>query len=185
MNAEFYTFGEILWDCLPSGRHAGGAPFNVAAHLVQLGASASLISAIGQDPLGDEILKVAEDNGVNTQFVTRARIGLPTGTVLVTVDANGNATYELVQPVAWDEIKVLPETLEAVAQARAAHLRLTRRPITLQPRSDERLEVAASQYGGLEGGGLTVCRILPRLRSPRCATTWLPRAACSNAGDFI
>jgi fructokinase len=118
MNTEFYTFGEILWDCLPSGRHAGGAPFNVAAHLVQLGVSASLISAIGQDPLGDEILKVAEDKGVNTQFVTRARIGLPTGTVLVKVDANGNATYELVQPVAWDEIRVLPEALEAVAQAR-------------------------------------------------------------------
>ena len=118
MNTEFYTFGEILWDCLPSGRHAGGAPFNVAAHLVQLGVSASLISAIGQDPLGDEILKVAQDKGVNTEFVTRARIGLATGTVLVTVDANGNATYELVQPVAWDEIRVLPETLEAVAQAR-------------------------------------------------------------------
>jgi fructokinase len=118
MNTEFYTFGEILRDCLPSGRHAGGAPFNVAAHLVQLGVSASLISAIGQDPLGDEILKVAEDKGVNTQFVTRARIGLPTGTVLVTVDANGNASYELVQPVAWDEIRVLPEALEAVAQAR-------------------------------------------------------------------
>jgi fructokinase len=119
MNTEFFTFGEILWDCLPSGRHAGGAPFNVAAHLVQLGASASLISAVGQDPLGDEILKVAEDKGVNTRFVTRARIGLPTGTVVVTVDANGNATYELVQPVAWDEIRVLPEALEAVAQARA------------------------------------------------------------------
>jgi fructokinase len=119
MNTEFLTFGEILWDCLPSGRHAGGAPFNVAAHLVQLGASASLISAVGQDPLGDEILKVTEDKGVDTRFVTRARIGLPTGTVLVTVDANGNATYELVQPVAWDEIRVFPEALEAVAQARA------------------------------------------------------------------
>jgi fructokinase len=119
MNTEFYSFGEILWDCLPSGRHAGGAPFNVAAHLVQLGVSASLISAIGRDQLGDEILKVAQDKGVNTQFVTRARIGLPTGTVLVSVDANGNAIYELVQPVAWDEITVLPETLEAVAQCRA------------------------------------------------------------------
>jgi fructokinase len=116
MNTEFYTFGEILWDCLPSERHAGGAPFNVAAHLVQLGGSASLISAIGQDPLGDEILKVAEDKGVNTQFVTRARIGLATGTVLVTVDANGNATYDLVQP----------ETLGAVAAGPRAHLRLTR-----------------------------------------------------------
>ena len=118
MNTEFYSFGEILWDCLPSGRHAGGAPFNVTAHLVQLGSSASLISAIGNDPLGDEILKVAEDKGVNTGFVTRARAELATGTVLVTVDANGNASYDIVQPVAWDEIKVLPETLDAVSQAR-------------------------------------------------------------------
>src|ERR1700722_12344599 len=119
MNTEFYTFGEILWDCLPSGRHAGGAPFNVAAHLAQLGVSASLISSIGQDPLGDEILKVAEDKGVNTEFVQRARIGLGTGTVLVTVDANGNATYELVQPAAWDEIKVPAAALEAVSGSRA------------------------------------------------------------------
>jgi fructokinase len=119
MPDEFFAFGEILWDCLPSGRHAGGAPFNVTAHLAQIGVSASLISCIGQDVLGDEILKVAQDKGVNTQFVTRARIGLGTGTVLVTVDANGNATYELVQPAAWDEIRVSAEALEAVSKARA------------------------------------------------------------------
>ncbi|MEA3213481.1 MAG: fructokinase [Chthoniobacter sp.] len=119
MNTEFYAFGEILWDCLPSGRHAGGAPFNVAAHLAQLGVSASLISSIGRDPLGDEILKVAQDKGVNTEFVVRARLGLPTGTVLVTVDAKGNATYELVQPAAWDEIKVPEEALAALGEARA------------------------------------------------------------------
>jgi len=63
MNTEFCAFGEILWDCLPSGRHTGGAPFNVAADLVQLGASASLISAIGRDPLGDELLEVARQRG--------------------------------------------------------------------------------------------------------------------------
>lgn len=119
MHTDFYAFGEILWDCLPSGRHAGGAPFNVTAHLAQIGVSASLISCIGRDALGDEILKVAQDKGVNTQFVTRARIGLGTGTVLVTVDVNGNATYELVQPAAWDEIKVSAEALEAVSKARA------------------------------------------------------------------
>src|SRR5690349_3660938 len=82
MNTEFYAFGEILWDCLPSGRHAGGAPFNVAADLVQLGTSASLLSAIGQDPLGDEILEVARHKGVNVEFVNCARVGLPTGTVV-------------------------------------------------------------------------------------------------------
>jgi fructokinase len=119
MNTDFFAFGEILWDCLPSGRHAGGAPFNVTAHLAQIGASASLISCVGQDAFGDEILKVAQDKKVNTEFVTRARVGLGTGTVLVTVDANGNATYELVQPAAWDEIRVPTEALDAVSKARA------------------------------------------------------------------
>ena len=118
MTAEFYAFGEILWDCLPSGRHAGGAPFNVTAHLVQLGASASLLSAIGDDDLGDEILQVAMDKGVNTEFIAR-HPKLPTGTVRATVDANGNATYDIVEPVAWDEIEVSAEALEAVAKSRA------------------------------------------------------------------
>ena len=119
MNTEFYTFGEILWDCLPSGRHAGGAPFNVAAHIAQLGVSVSLLSAVGQDPLGDEILEVAKQKGVNVEYVGRARIGLPTGTVIATVDTLGNATYEFVQPVAWDEIIVSKEALEAVGKAGA------------------------------------------------------------------
>jgi fructokinase len=119
MNTEFYAFGEILWDCLPSGRHAGGAPFNVTCHLVQLGASASLISAVGQDPLGDEILELARQKGVVVKFVGRARNGLPTGTVLASVDAMGNATYNIVQPVAWDEIAFSEEALEAVGKAKA------------------------------------------------------------------
>jgi fructokinase len=119
MDTDFYAFGEILWDCLPSGKHAGGAPFNVMAHLAQLGVSASLISAVGRDALGDEILAVAGHKKVNVEFVGRVRIGLPTGTVLVTVDANGNATYELVWPAAWDEIKVPKKALNAVAKSRA------------------------------------------------------------------
>ena len=119
MPADFYAFGEILWDCLPSGKHAGGAPFNVAAHLAQIGVSSALISCVGRDALGDEILQVARDKKVNVDFVTRARIGLPTGTVIVTLDELGNGTYELVQPAAWDEIRVPAEALKAVAKARA------------------------------------------------------------------
>ncbi len=118
MSTEFYAFGEILWDCLPSGRHAGGAPFNVAAHLVQLGGAASLISAVGQDELGDEIVQVAHEKRVNTKFIGRARLSLPTGTVLVAIDTHGNATYEILQPAAWDEIEVPPEALDAVAKSR-------------------------------------------------------------------
>lgn len=119
IETEFFAFGEILWDCLPSGKHAGGAPFNVAAHLAQLGVPVALISAVGRDPLGDEILQVARDKNVDTRFISRVRVGLPTGTVLVTIDSKGNATYELVQPAAWDEIRVSKEAIEAVSRARA------------------------------------------------------------------
>src|SRR5580704_17300922 len=119
MNTEFYTFGEILWDCLPSGRHAGGAPFNVAAHIAQLGASVSLLSVVAESPHKNEILEVARNKAVNVELVGRARVGLPTGTVVATVDAMGNATYEVVQPVAWDEIIVSAEALAAVAEAGA------------------------------------------------------------------
>jgi len=119
MSADFYAFGEILWDCLSSGKHAGGAPFNVTAHLAQIGVYSALISCVGRDPLGDEILAVAKDKRVDIEFVARARIGLATGTVLVTLDEFHNATYELVQPAAWDEIRVPDEALAAVTQARA------------------------------------------------------------------
>src|SRR2546421_5792396 len=119
MSPEFYAFGEILWDCLPSGKHAGGAPFNVAAHLAQIGVSSALISCVGRDPLGDEILEVAGHKRVNAEFVTRARIGLPTGTVIVTLDEHGNGTYELVRPAAWDEIRVPKRALDAVSKGRA------------------------------------------------------------------
>ena len=119
MSNDYYAFGEMLWDCLPSGRHAGGAPFNVACHLAQLGVSSHLISAVGQDPLGDEILQVAQDKQVNTRFVSRVRLGLPTGTVIARVDGMGNATYELVEPVAWDEIRVPAAALAAVEDSRA------------------------------------------------------------------
>ncbi len=119
MSIDFFAYGEILWDCLPSGRHAGGAPFNVTAHLAQLGVPVALISAIGQDPLGDEILAVAADKKVETKFIRRVRVGLPTGTVLVTVDERGNATYKLVQPAAWDEIPATDAALAAVAKAKA------------------------------------------------------------------
>lgn len=119
IGTDYYAFGEALWDCLPAGRHAGGAPLNVAAHLAQLGASASLISAVGADALGDDILQIARAKGIDTRFVHRARAGLPTGTVQVTLDAQANASYEIVAPVAWDEIAVAAETVQAVGQSRA------------------------------------------------------------------
>ncbi len=119
MTTAFFAFGEILWDCLPSGRYAGGAPFNVAVHLAQLGASVSLISAVGRDSLGDEILQVAKDKNVDVGSINRARIGLATGQVIARLDEEGNAIYEILQPAAWDEIDISDTTLDAVSRAGA------------------------------------------------------------------
>lgn len=118
-NADVYAFGEILWDFLPSGRHVGGAPFNVCAHLAQLGLRPALVSAVGRDDLGDEILKVAADKRVDTRFVVRAGADLPTGTVRAELDQNQNATYEILQPAAWDFIEVGPEARQAIGNGRA------------------------------------------------------------------
>ena len=116
---EAFAFGEILWDYLPSGRHAGGAPFNVCSHLVGLGIPAGILSAVGRDELGDELLRVADQKGVDTRFITRARPGLATGTVRAELDENQNASYDIVEPAAWDEIRLSPKSRKAVRGSRA------------------------------------------------------------------
>jgi fructokinase len=104
-------FGEVLWDCLPTGRVPGGAPLNVAYHLHRLGADAKIISAVGRDALADEMLAYLAGRGVRTDFIAR-HAQLPTGTVGVTLSANGQPSYTIEEGVAWDEIPLpaaLPE----------------------------------------------------------------------------
>ena len=52
------ALGEILWDMLPTGKRAGGAPVNFAYHASQNGAESYAISAVGNDELGAELLNV-------------------------------------------------------------------------------------------------------------------------------
>lgn len=96
-------FGEVLWDCLPSGRLPGGAPLNVAYHLARLGAEPRMISAVGTDALGDEMLSYLTVCGLNTEFIERHR-RLPTGVVTVAVSASGQPSYTIEEGVAWDDI---------------------------------------------------------------------------------
>ena len=59
--------GEILWDMLPGGRRAGGAPINFVYHAAAMGAEGYAISAVGNDPDGDEILRELNQNGIAAQ----------------------------------------------------------------------------------------------------------------------
>ena len=102
--------GELLWDMLPTGRQCGGAPANVVYHINQLGLPAFMISSVGNDADGDDLLAWLRTKNIDCRFITRNN--LPTGLVTVTLD-NGIPSYEIHKPSAWDAIAVTPELLDA------------------------------------------------------------------------
>ncbi len=109
-------FGEVLWDMLPTGKVPGGAPMNVAFHAENFEIDAQIISAIGNDELGLELKTFLEQKGMSTDLV-HVNFTFPTSTVQVTLDEKGAASYEIVQPVAWDFLYVDDAILRKVEQA--------------------------------------------------------------------
>ena len=63
------SFGEVLWDNLPSGKKLGGAPLNVLVRLRALGADCAIISSRGADADGDEIQRQIEEKNVSTALL--------------------------------------------------------------------------------------------------------------------
>jgi fructokinase len=115
---EVLCVGEVLWDALPEGLFLGGAPFNVACHLRAAGVPVSMVSRIGADRLGDEVIRRAARYGVGTDLL-QVDSGLPTGFVRVDVDGAGNPAYEILAPVAWDTIEASEALIARAARARA------------------------------------------------------------------
>jgi fructokinase len=107
--------GELLWDLLPGGKQLGGAPANFAYHTHALGAEALVVSRVGTDALGREILDRFRSLGLSTEGVT-SDSSLLTGTVSVSLDARGTPTFTIHENVAWDFIEVPTPVLD-----RAAH----------------------------------------------------------------
>ena len=112
------ALGEVLWDLLPSGPRAGGAPFNFAFHCRQLGHPAAIVSAVGDDDLGRDLRAEVRRLGLTDEFI-QTDPNHPTGTVAVTVDAAGVPTYEIVDNVAWDHVSWHPG-LDALARSATA-----------------------------------------------------------------
>ncbi|MDD3180868.1 MAG: carbohydrate kinase [Opitutaceae bacterium] len=111
-------FGEILWDFLPDGLFPGGAPLNVAYHLKNLGADVRLVSAVGRDLLGDELLRRLRHWHLDTAGISRHQ-GLPTGYVRVSLPSKGDAQFEIIPSVAWDQIGTNEDVIRAAHSARA------------------------------------------------------------------
>ena len=108
--------GEVLWDMLPEGKKIGGAPANFAYHVGQFGLPSLAVSAIGDDPLGQETRAALEAKGLNSLLVT---VPYPTGTVGVTLDAAGVPTYLIHEDVAWDNLPLTDELRQVAGSCRA------------------------------------------------------------------
>lgn len=93
--------GEALWDVLPEGKKIGGAPANFAYHVSQFGLPSAVVSAVGKDALGDEIIENFTSKGLNHLIAT---VPYPTGTVQVEIDQAGIPQYDIKENVAWDNI---------------------------------------------------------------------------------
>lgn len=104
--------GEALWDVLPEGKKLGGAPANFAYHVSQFGLDSCVVSAVGDDPFGNEIIDNFNEKGLKHQI---EKVPYPTGTVQVEIDPTGIPQYDIKENVAWDNIPFTP-ALEALAK---------------------------------------------------------------------
>jgi fructokinase len=103
MRDNVVVFGEMLWDCLPSGPVAGGAPMNVALNLHQLGLHSRLISAVGKDEDGEKLLQFLRGFDLPLDLI-QTKADLDTSKVLVDTTDAENVKYSILSPVAWDYI---------------------------------------------------------------------------------
>ncbi|MFD1819243.1 fructokinase [Pseudarcicella hirudinis] len=120
MTENIICFGEMLWDMLPSGKQPGGAPMNVAVHLKNLGLQVSIISRVGDDELGKELLDFLSEKNIDTSLIQQGQTHL-TGVVKANVDNKNEVTYKIVHPVAWDYIQ-LDETSERAVEDAAVFI---------------------------------------------------------------
>ncbi|KIO78100.1 hypothetical protein TH53_05785 [Pedobacter lusitanus] len=112
MSAENKTpliicYGEILWDNLPGGRMAGGAPMNVAYHLNRVGAESKLISRTGEDKAGAELVCFCSKIGLPTELIQFDELHA-TGEVIGKVTDDHEMAYDILTNVAWDYIAYKP-----------------------------------------------------------------------------
>ena len=111
-------FGEVLWDNLPTGRKAGGAPMNVAYHLRKMGIDASMISCIGADASGAELLDFTKQIGLPGHLIQTSQ-AQETSEVIARIEEGNEVVYDILCPVAWDFIEWKPEHEKLLKEADA------------------------------------------------------------------
>ncbi|MCW2120865.1 carbohydrate kinase family protein [Flavobacterium sp. 7A] len=98
-------FGEVLWDEFPTHKKIGGAPLNVAVRLESMQNEVAIISSVGMDDKGRELLEFMKKNKVDVKGVQIDALH-KTGKVKVVLDETGSASYDIMKPRAWDKIQL-------------------------------------------------------------------------------
>ncbi len=111
-------FGEVLWDEFPTHKKIGGAPLNVALRMNSLGATITIISKIGNDTNGEEIIKYIDNHKVNSELI-QIDNDYKTGVVHVMINEKGNASYDIHYPSAWDKICISDKMIKIISDADA------------------------------------------------------------------
>jgi fructokinase len=105
--SSMVCFGEVLWDVFPDGtKKPGGAPMNVAYNLKRLGVDCTMISSVGADHNGTELLSQLKSWGMTTDYIETSN-DFPTSTVALVLDEHNDASYTIFEDVAWDNIPLL------------------------------------------------------------------------------
>ncbi len=117
-NPTIVCFGEVLYDVFPTHKKIGGAPLNVALRLASFGVNTQIVSRIGNDEIGQELLAFIKKNKVKTSHI-QVDPTYKTGEVIVHLNDKGSASYTINYPVAWDKIECNPEIENTVKQADA------------------------------------------------------------------
>lgn len=102
-SSPILCFGEVLWDLLPSGKVAGGAPMNVAMRLHRLGRKVKFVSRVGEDDMGTELMDYLKQEQLDVSLV-QTDPQHPTGRVNVDVSDPTEVRYDIEAPAAWDFI---------------------------------------------------------------------------------
>jgi len=109
-------YGETLWDMLPTGKQAGGAPMNVAYHLQKLGKNPAVISKTGNDALGRQLIEVLEAKNICTEYF-QIDENKPTSVVQAEIRDGHEVVYTILKDVAWDYIEYSDALAALVSEA--------------------------------------------------------------------
>lgn len=100
MPNQILIFGEVLADVFPEQTIIGGAPYNVARHLRAFGLAPIMLTRVGEDAHGAQILQEMAANDLNISGVQRDK-DFPTGQVKVTFIPQGHQ-FEILNNQAYD-----------------------------------------------------------------------------------